>query len=109
MDIDKIVISDKFKHTDKGFKCFIGYKDDNIIRPLCVILPQMNGYIKYFDNSRKNMSFLAEDDIIFVKYNEIWNKIKKALNIKFHTKPVYHQKYLKTKVKAFNEAVNTIF
>ena len=63
VDIDKIVISDKFKHTDKGFKCFIGCKDDNIIRPLCVILPQMNGYIKYFDNSGKNMSFLAEDDI----------------------------------------------
>ena len=42
VDIEKIVVSDKFKHNDKGFKCFIGYKDDNNIRPLCIILPQMS-------------------------------------------------------------------
>ena len=46
-----------------GFKYFIGYlHDDNVIRPLCIILPQMSGYIKYFDNSRKNMSFKIEDE-----------------------------------------------
>ena len=54
----KIVVSDKFKHCDDGFKCFIGYLcDDDVIRPLCIILPQMSGYLKYFDNNRKNMSF----------------------------------------------------
>ena len=45
VDIDKIVISGKFKHNDKGPNCFIGYTDDNIIRPLYIILPQMDGYI----------------------------------------------------------------
>ena len=35
-------MSDKFEHSDKGVKSFIGYKDDNIIRPLCIILPQMS-------------------------------------------------------------------
>ena len=49
VDIKKIVISDKFKHKDKGFKDFIGYKDDNIVRPLFMALPQMSGYIKYFE------------------------------------------------------------
>ena len=49
VDIDKIIISDKFKHSDIGSKYFIGYKDDDIIRPLCIVLLQMNGYIKYFD------------------------------------------------------------
>ena len=76
VDINKIVISDKFKHRDKGFKYFIGYKDDNIVRPLCIILPQMSGYIKHFEHGGKNMSFMIEDDSVLVKYNEIWNKIK---------------------------------
>ena len=47
VDIDKIVISDKFQHGDKGSKYLIGYKDDDIIRPLCTVLPQMSGYIKH--------------------------------------------------------------
>ena len=51
---NKIVVSDKFKHSDDGFEYFIGYlHDDDIIRPLCIILPQMSGYIKYFDNGGK--------------------------------------------------------
>ena len=71
VDINKKVISDKLKHRDKRFKYFIGYKDDNIVRPLCNILPQMSGYIKYFENGVKNMSFMIEDDSVLVKYNEI--------------------------------------
>ena len=51
VNIDKIVISDKIKHIDEGFKYLIVYKDDNIIRPLCIVLPQMSGYIKFFDNA----------------------------------------------------------
>ena len=51
VDTNKIVISDKFKQSDNGFKYFIGYKDDNVIKPLCIILPRMSGFIKYFDNS----------------------------------------------------------
>ena len=43
--VDQILISDKFKHSDTGFKCLIGYEDD-IVGPLCIILPQMSGYIK---------------------------------------------------------------
>ena len=51
VNTNKIVVSNKFKHSDDGFKYFIGYlHDDDVIRPLCIILPQMNGYIKYFDN-----------------------------------------------------------
>ena len=50
-----------------------------------------------------------ENDNVLVKYNEIWNKVKKALNINFHSKPVYDKKYLKSKVKAFNKVDNTIF
>ena len=56
VDTDKIVVSDKFIHSKEGFKYFIGYQEDEIVKPLCIILPQMNGYIKYFDNGGKNMS-----------------------------------------------------
>ena len=81
----KIVISDKFKHNDDGFKYFIGcLHDDDVIRPLCIILPQMRGYIKNFDNAGKNMSFKIEDEGVHLKYIEISNKIKKSLIIKFH-------------------------
>ena len=83
--------------------------DDNIIGPLCVILPQMSGYIKYFDDDGKNMSFKIEGFNIFFEYNEIWNKIKRTLNIKFHSQPIYDEKYVKTKVKTFNGVIYTVF
>ena len=51
--INQIIISYKFQHSDKGFKNFICYKGDNIIRPLSIILPQMSGFIKYFHNGGK--------------------------------------------------------
>ena len=54
---DKIVVSDKFKRSEEGYKYFIGYQENEIVKPLCIILPQMNDYIKYFDNGEKNMSF----------------------------------------------------
>ena len=56
--VDQIVVSDKFKHNNEGFKYFIGYLEGGIVKPLCIILPHMSGYIKYFENGGKNMSFL---------------------------------------------------
>ena len=69
--ISKIVVSDKYSCSNKSFKYFIGYKEDDIIRPSCIVFPQMSEYIKYFDNGGKNMSFKIEDDNILVKFNEI--------------------------------------
>ena len=95
----KILVSYKFKHGDDGLKYFIGYlHDDDVIRPLCIILPQMSGYIKYFDNGGKYMSFKIEDESVYLKYTEIWNKIKNSLNVKFHSQLIYNDKYIKTKV-----------
>ena len=48
VNVDQIVVSDKFKHSDEGFKYFIGYQEGEIVKQLCIILPQMSGYIKYF-------------------------------------------------------------
>ena len=102
VNTNKIIVSDKFKHNDDGFKYFIGYLHDyDVIRPLRIILPQISGYIRYFDNSEKNMSFKIENESVYLKYTEIWNKIKKSLGMKFHSQPVDDDKYIKTKVKAF--------
>ena len=57
VDADQIVVSHKFKLTDDVFKSFIGYKEGEIVKPLCIILPQITGYIKYFENGNKNMFF----------------------------------------------------
>ena len=48
VNVDQIVVSDRLKHSDDGFKYFIGYQEDEIVKLLCIILPQMSGYIKYF-------------------------------------------------------------
>ena len=50
---------------------------------------------------------VTKDDDVLDKYNEIWNKIKKALNIKFHSIPVYDEKYIKPKVGEFNGVIKT--
>ena len=57
VNVDQIVVSDKFKHNNQGFKYFIGYLEVGIVKPLCIILPQMSGWIKHFENGGKNMSF----------------------------------------------------
>ena len=67
----------------------------------------MNGYIKYFDNGGKNMSFLITNSEVWEKYEEIWDVIKNKLNIKFHSEPIYENKYLKVKVREFDGIIKT--
>ena len=69
----------------------------------------MSGYIKCFENGGKNMPFLIKDNKEWEKYDEIWDAIKNKLYIKFHSKPVCHQKYLKAKVREFNGVIKTNF
>ena len=107
--VDQIVVSDNFKHNNEGFKYFIGYQEGEIVKPLCIILPQMSGYIKYFENGGKNMSFLIKDDEVWDKYDKIWDVIKDKLGIKFHSEPVYEYKYLKAKVREFDGLIKTNF
>ena len=50
VETNKIVAFDRFKHSEEGFKYFTGYQEDEIVKPLYIILPQMNGCINYFEN-----------------------------------------------------------
>ena len=104
-----MVVSDRFKHSEEGSKYFIGYQEDEIVKPSCIILPQMNGYIKYFENGGKNMSFLIKNSEVWEKYEEIWDVIKKKLNITCHSEPIHEKKYLKAKVREFNGNIKTKF
>ena len=75
VDLDKIVASKKWKINDTTYKHICGYLNNDTIQPLCVVLLQMDGYIKYFDDGGKNMTFVTDDEKIYEKYNEIWEVI----------------------------------
>ena len=109
VNVDQIVLSDKFKRNNEGFKYFIGYQDGGIVKSFCIILPQMSGYIKYFENGDKNMSFLIKGDEVWEKYEKVWDLIKNKLGIKFHSGSIYEKKYLKAKVREFDGVIKTNF
>ena len=69
----------------------------------------MNGYIKYFEDGGKKISFLIKNDEVWQKYEEIWNVIKNKRSIKFNSEPIYENKYLKAKVREFNGDIKTNF
>ena len=51
----------KLQHNEEGYKYFIGYQEDEIVKPLCNFLPQMSGYFKYFERgSKKGNNFLLK-------------------------------------------------
>ena len=108
-DLNKIVVSSKWKINDTTYKYLCGYLNNDTIQPLCVILPQMNGYIKYFDDSGKNMSFVTDDEEIYEKYNEIWEVVRKLLKLKFTVGSVRDGKYIIAKLKIFNRINRTTF
>ena len=97
VDLSKIVVSKKWKIDDKTYKCFCGYLNSDVIKPVCVILPQMNGYIQYFNDGGKNMSFVTDDEKVYEKYNEIWEVIRNLLKIDFTVNPVRDDIYLVAK------------
>ena len=109
VNVDQMVVSDKFKHNNEGLKYFIGYQEDEIVKPLCVILPQVSGYIKCFENGGKSMSFFTKDEKVGEQYEQIWGVIKNKLGIKFHSEPIYKNEYLKTKVREYDGAIKTNF
>ena len=109
VDLNKIVVSKKWKINDTTYKYICGYLNNNTIQPLCIILPQMDGYIKYFDDGGKNMLFVTDDEKIYEKYNEIWEVIRNLLKVDFIVSPVRDDKYLVAKLKIFDRINRTTF
>ena len=83
IDVNKILVSKKESHHTKNvLKCFIGYNDNDVIRPLYLRLPQMTSYVKRFDENA-TMSFRINDKQLLKNYNKIWEKIEKLMRIDF--------------------------
>ena len=70
----------------------------------------MVGYVKHFD-SNKTMSFKVSDNKLLKKHNKIWERVSNLMNIEFDSEPVYsdNDKYIKTKMKMYEDRVNTNF
>ena len=109
IDLSKIVVSSKWTVNDTKYKHFCGYLNNDVIQPLCVVLPQMGGYIKYFDDGGKNMPFVTDDKEVYKKYNEIWEVARKLLKLKFTVSPIRDDKYIIAKLKIFKDVNMTTF
>ena len=71
IEANKIIVSKKEPYGSKNsLKCFIGYNDDDVIRPFCTILPQVIGYVKHFD-SNKTLYFKVSENKLLKEYNKI--------------------------------------
>ena len=109
--VSKIQIPKKEQYGTKyALKHFIGYNDNDVIRQLCLRLPQMTGYAKKI-NENETMSFKANNKQFLKNYNKIWEKVEKLLKINFESKPVYgdDDKYIKTKIKIYGGSMITNF
>ena len=70
--IEKVLLSNKISFGEKNFKFFIGYfYNDHKVKPLNIILPKTNAYVKCYDGQTKWMYFLIEDDDLLEKCNTI--------------------------------------
>ena len=111
IDVNNILVSKKEPYvTKKSYKYFIGYNDNDTIRPLCVRLPQMTGYARKF-NENSTMSFIVKDKKLLKKYSKIWETIEGLMKITFESKPVYGEdvEYIKTKIKTYAGNIITNF
>ena len=91
----------------KSYKYFTGYKDDEKVKPFCIMLPKMSRYIKRFDET-KYMSSLIKDGKLLKNYNKILELVSSSIIKGFDSKlPVCNEKYWKTNVKYYEGKINT--
>ena len=78
IDVNNILVSKKERYGNKNpIKYFIGYNDNDIIRPLCIRLPQMTGYARKFDENA-TISFIVKDKKLLKNYTKIWGEQLKS-------------------------------
>ena len=113
IDVNKILVSKKEQYGKyNSFKYFIGYNDNDVIRPLYLRLSQMTGYINKFGENKILMSLMVKDKQLLKNYNKIWGKIEILMSIDFNSKITYgndDDKYIKTKIKSYADIIITTF
>ena len=81
VDLNKIVASKKEQYgTKNSLNYFIGYNDNDVIRPLCISLPKITGYARNFDEN-PTTSFRVNNKQLLKNYNKMWEKVEKLLKI----------------------------
>ena len=106
IDINEIVVSNKFSFGKQHFRYFSGYKDNKENRPLCKFFPNMSIY-KIYSGKTKCMYFMIKDEQVFHKYMTVWEKASDIIIIKTNSDLIYNKKYIKaekfsTQKKAFS-------
>ena len=90
IDVNKILVYKKEQYRKyNSFKYFIGYNDNDVIRPLYLGLSQMTSYINKFDENKITMSLMVKDKQLLKNYNKIWKKIERLMSIDFNSKTTY--------------------
>ena len=100
MDVNEILVSKKEPYGTKNtLKYFIGYNDNDVIRPLCLRLSQMTSFAKKFNEN----ATMLKSKLFLKNYNKIWENVEKLLKINFENKLVYgdDDKYIKTKIRIY--------
>ena len=95
IDINKIVISNRFTFGKQDFKYFIGCKDNKKIRPLCIFFLEISAHKRYFNKS-KCMYFIIKDEKIFDKYMTVWEKVRNTIKANLNSELICNKKYPKT-------------
>ena len=110
IDVNKILVFKKETYgKNNSLIYFIGYNDNDVIRPLCLKLSKMTGYINEFNENKNTiiMSLRVNDEQLFKKYSKIWKKVERLMSIDFESKPTYgyDDKYIKTKIKTYADSL----
>ena len=111
IDVNNILVSKKEPYGNKNsVKYFVGYNDNDIIRPLCIRLPQMTGHARKFDENA-TLAFIVKNKQLLKNYTKIWETVEKLMKINFESNPVYGDdvKYIKTKIKTYAGSIITNF
>ena len=111
IDVNNILVSKKESYGNKNsLKYFIGYNDNDIIRPFCIRLPQMTGDARKFDENA-TMLFIVKDKQLLKNYTNLWEKIEILIKINFESNLVYgdDDKYIKKEIKTHAGSIITKF
>ena len=108
-NIDDIDIKKEKCGKYNSFKYFIGYNDNDVVRPLYLFISQKTGYINIFEKNKMTMAVMVEDKQVLENYKKIWGKIKKLMGIDFESKATYNDKYINTKIKTYKDSIITNF
>ena len=106
---DQIVVSDKFKHNNEGFKYFIGYKEGKLLNHYALFYLKWMGTSNTLKPGTKTCLIWSKRTKCGNKFKQIWNVIKNKLGIKFHIEPVYDKTYIKAKVREFDSKIKANF